>query len=113
VTIDMLPDVPLLGIFDIYVFEGEWIEGWHQGWHTLVHVCRKWRGIVFGSPRRLDLQLFCTARTRVRETLDVWPLLPIAIWEGELDRRGMDNILAASPQAKEHPSDWRHAQGKK
>jgi hypothetical protein len=28
-----------------------------QAWHTLVHVCRKWRTVVLGSPRRLDLRL--------------------------------------------------------
>jgi hypothetical protein len=31
----------------------------------------------------------------VRETLDVWPLLPIAVWGGELDRWGVENIFAA------------------
>src|ERR1700761_3838148 len=58
VTIDMLHDVALLEIFEFYVY-GNWTEAWY----TLVHVCRKWRNIVLGSPRRLDLQLFCRART--------------------------------------------------
>jgi hypothetical protein len=91
VTIDMLPDVALLRIFDIYTFEGElsWV------WYTLVHVCRRWRSIVFGSPHRLDLQLYCRARTPVSETLDVWPLLPIAVYYYELDGWGVGNILAA------------------
>lgn len=34
VTIDMLPDVALLTVFDFYVDIEEW--------QTLVHVCRKW-----------------------------------------------------------------------
>jgi hypothetical protein len=89
-TIDMLPDVALLKIFDFYVDE-KWIEAWH----TLVHVCRKWRNIVFGSPRRLDLRLYCTARTPVRETLDVWPQLPIAVWGNCHNVWGMNNIIAA------------------
>jgi hypothetical protein len=44
-----------------------------------VHVCRKWRNVVFGSPRRLDLRLYCNAKTPVRKMLDVWPPLPIVI----------------------------------
>ena len=71
----MLPDVALLEIFDFYV--GDTYE--KQAWHTLVHVCQKWRDVVFGSPRRLNLRLVCGVRTPVRETLDVWPLLPIVI----------------------------------
>jgi hypothetical protein len=95
-TIDMLPDVALLKIFDCYV-NGEQ-PGIHrsriEAWHTLVHVCRNWRNVVFGSPRRLGLQLCCTEATPVRETLDIWPPLPILvsyyspIW-------GMDNTFAA------------------
>ena len=64
VTINMVPDVALLTIFDIYMDE-EKIETWQ----TLVHVCRKWRNIVFGSPRRLNLRLFCTARALRRRKL--------------------------------------------
>jgi hypothetical protein len=90
VTIDMLPDVALLRIFDFYVYE-EQIEVWH----TLVHVCRKWRNLIFGSPRRLDLRLHCMARTPVKEMLDVWPLLPIAVWSNGHKKWGVDNIVAA------------------
>ena len=87
-TIDILPEVALLEIFEFYVIE-EPIEAWQ----TLVHVCRKWRNVVFGSTRRLDLRLFCTGTTPVRETLDVWPPLPIIIrlYGGITD--GVDNII--------------------
>ena len=74
-TIDMLPDVALLEIFDFYV--GDTYK--KQAWHTLVHVCRKWRYVAFGSPRRLNLRLVCGVTTPVRETPDVWPPLPIVI----------------------------------
>jgi hypothetical protein len=87
VTIDILPDVVLLEIFDSHVDKG-------QAWHTLVHVCRKWRNVVFGSPRRLDLRLQCNARTPVREMLDVWPPLPIVIGHS-YEKWGDDNIIAA------------------
>jgi hypothetical protein len=106
VTIDMLPDVALLKLFDCYmeqareeeydtarsVEENDSLK--IQAWHTLVHVCRKWRTIVLGSPRRLDLRLFCTDTTPVKETLAVWPPLPIVIG---LDRQStqMDNIIVA------------------
>jgi hypothetical protein len=89
VTVDMLPDVALLEIFDHYV-SGEWIEEWI----TLVHVCRKWRDAVFGSPRRLNLLLFCGSRTPVREMLDVWPSLPIVVGVYDVDIEDDDNIIA-------------------
>jgi len=88
VPVDMLPDVALLELFDFYVNEAGRIEKWH----TLVHVCQRWRRVVFESPRRLGLQLFCTARKLGRETLDLWPPLPIVIRHGYL---AMDNIVAA------------------
>jgi hypothetical protein len=53
VTIDMLPEVALLKIFDFHANED---EEQIEAWHTLVHVCRKWRNIVFASPCRLDLR---------------------------------------------------------
>ena len=87
---DILPDVALLEIFDFYVD-----EAWVEAWYTLVHVCRKWRNVVFGSPRRLHLRLHCTARTPVREMLDVWPLLPIVIRASGREMYGDDNIIAA------------------
>ena len=92
VTIDMLSDVALLEIFHFYVKErGIWIENWH----TLVHVCRKWRNIVFESPRRLNLRLLCRPSTPVREMLGIWPLLPIVMsiqfydleWLGKIPNR--------------------------
>ena len=89
-TIDMFPDVALLKIFDFYVD-----QPWMDKWYTLVHVCRKWRNVVFGSPRRLNLQLWCKAGTPVRETLDVWPPLPIAVVDDGDGKWGVDNFIAA------------------
>jgi len=48
-------------------------------WHRLAHVCRRWRHVVFASPRRLGLHIVCTEKTPVRESLDIWPPLPIII----------------------------------
>jgi hypothetical protein len=93
VTTDMLPDVALLEIFDFYI---DWAG--INAWRTLVHVCRKWRIVVFGSPRRLDLKLYCTPRMPVRKMLDVWPHLPLEIeaFRHEMwDVARVDNVVAA------------------
>ena len=81
----MLPDDVLLEIFDFLVEEEVVrpfrvnIEAYIEEWQTLVHVCRRWRSLVFKSPRRLNLRLFCSNRTPARDTLDVWPALPLVI----------------------------------
>src|SRR5258708_4912736 len=90
VTIDGLPDITLLEIFDCYVNQEDQTI---QAWHTLVHMCRKWRAVVFGSPLRLNLRLFCTEKTPVREMLAIWPPLPIIV--RQLGSRRIDNIMAA------------------
>ena len=83
-TFNALPDDVLLGTFELYLGKDvpEYIAYDHNydGWKTLVHVCRRWRCIVFASPHRLDLKLYCTRQRLVNsETLDVWPALPIVI----------------------------------
>ena len=79
VTIDILPDDILLEIFHFCQLEGmsKFDVTWE--WEKLVHVCRRWRHLVFASPRHLDLRLVCTLRTRAREMLDIWPAIPIII----------------------------------
>ena len=101
VTVDMLPDIALLKIFDCYVnqargfAEGEGTNWFNtQAWHTLVHVCRKWRSIVLESPRRPDLRLLCTEKTRAKETLAVWPPLPIVIGQYGYSKRMGNTIVA-------------------
>ena len=85
--VDILPDDVLLAIFD---FCAEL-----EAWQTLVHVCRRWRSVVFGSPRRLDLQLVCSAKTPARATLDIWPALPLVILcDTDRPLENVDNIVA-------------------
>jgi hypothetical protein len=90
VTIDALPDNALLDIFDFYMVEvrdrrAMWKSRWkpnvEDAWHPLVHVCQRWRHIVFASPCRLCLELLCTNTNRrpARKDLDIWPALPIVI----------------------------------
>ena len=80
----MLPDIALLRLFDFYLVEARIGRMWFnletvETWSALVHVCQKWRNVVFGLPRCLDLRLFYTTDTPVSEMFDIWPLLPIAI----------------------------------
>jgi F-box-like len=100
-TIDMLPDNALLKIFDSFVDDNDNIDAWH----LLVHVCRKWRNVVFEPSRRLNLQLhYIAGRPQaVRELLDilVWPDSPIAIKLYDPPTRDVDNIVAALALA--HP----------
>ena len=100
-SIDMLPDDVLLEIFDFCVNEDpdedlhdEDFKKAAEKWQTLVHVCRRWRSVVFGSPRRLNLQLVCTSETPARDTLDVWPSLPLLIRDSDHPTEGMDDFIA-------------------
>jgi hypothetical protein len=90
VTIDVLSDDALLYVFDFYVTQASEVEAWH----TLVHVCRRWRIFVFGSPRRLNLRIECTGDTPVREKLDIWPALPIVISVDRDSTICRDNVKA-------------------
>ena len=107
---NMLTDNVLLEVFDCY------LELWNNTWKwiTLVHVCRRWRRIVFGSPRRLDLCLLCTYGTPVRRKLYCWPPFPIDIkyWANLRFRprppspKDEDNLIATL----EHPDHVRESQ---
>ncbi|KAH9981608.1 hypothetical protein BJV74DRAFT_952934 [Russula compacta] len=79
VTINMLPDIVLLEIFDFTLKDLSCHSHTIWTWAKLVHVCRLWRRIVFGSPQRLQLRVACSFRTPTRTSLDIWPALPIVI----------------------------------
>jgi hypothetical protein len=98
VTIEMLPDLALIEIFGFYIAEAldnNPFRDTKEAWIILVHVCRKWRDIVFGSPNRLNVRLFFQARRCLRMMLDTWPPLPIHIWGSESHFWEVDNIVAA------------------
>jgi hypothetical protein len=96
VTIHILPDDVLLGIFDRYGEDNLYCHTWW--WETLVHVCQRWRNVVFASPRRLHLLVACNGRTPTRRSLDIWPPFPIVVtcfpWDAR-NENGVDNIIAA------------------
>ena len=92
VTINILPDDVLLHIFFIdgyqhhedpqiyFIVDGDADRvgrlSWR--WQRLVHVCFRWRSIVFASPNFLDLRLVCGPGTPT-ELTSIWPPLPIII----------------------------------
>ena len=97
-SIDTLPDDVLLEVFNLHGYYDDDVFGEERekAWQTLVHVCRRWRWIVFGSPRRLNLQLVCTLRTPAKDMLDVWPALPLSIVSHDDNPTGgVENIIAA------------------
>ena len=104
-TIDDLPDEVLLEIFDSYVFK---YQDWDlrqpgnyviqnlmkiESWQSLVHVCRRWRGLVFGSPRYLNLHLCYTPGRFSGKSLDVWPALPLVIHD-TVNKESLDDVIA-------------------
>ena len=98
--IDVLPDNVLLETFEFYLGKDDPVRlGRIYGhdydeWQTLVHVCRRWRCIVFASPRRLDLKLYCTGKRLVDS--NTWPALPIVIVTEDMQsKEEAINIIAA------------------
>ena len=88
ISIDMLSDDVLLAVFDFCAGDNPLIfVARHEieAWHSLVHVCQRWRSIVFASPCRLNLRLFCSSVTPP-DALDVWPALPLLISDHRLSR---------------------------
>jgi F-box-like len=102
IRIDVLPDDVLLEIFDFYMVpSGGYSKTTIEAWQSLIHVCRRWRYLIFGSPRRLNLRLYCTPFTPTRDKLDVWPALPLVVASGDtgLPSSCTDNIIAALEQS--------------
>jgi hypothetical protein len=101
--IDALPDDALLEIFDFCVgTRSSWFEGKArvEEWQPLVHVCRRWRILILRSPRRLNLQLYCSPETPARDTLHVWPPLPLIVRGYSMaSSSGMDNVIASLGQS--------------
>ena len=89
-TIARLTDNALLEIFyfyqDFYRIDPTFFDPSYRGpvmplhkWRRLMHVCRRWRQIIFESPCRLNLQILCTRGIRFKKSLGIWPDFPIAI----------------------------------
>ncbi|KAH9167714.1 hypothetical protein EDB89DRAFT_112347 [Lactarius sanguifluus] len=97
-TINMLPDDVLLDIFDFHI-----IEFYPRTQDRLMHVCRRWRQVIFASPFRLQIRLHCTPGDPVRKILGFLPAIPIHVDYCIYDNLAPDdedNVLAAL----EHPN---------
>jgi hypothetical protein len=99
-TMSVLPDNVLLEVFDFYRKNHDYTCHDVWKWHLLVHVCQRWRQVIFASPRHLNLQLLCTFGTPVRKNLSIWPPFPIAVEYVSYPQRGLtpsdeDNVIAA------------------
>ena len=93
ISVDTLPDDVILAIFHQYVNDDDHIEKERErAWQSLVHVSRRWRSITFESPHHLKLLLVYTERTPARDTLDVWPALPLVILCNGIEH--VDDIIA-------------------
>ena len=94
-SIDILPDDILLEVFEFLMDENLIPTLEAKWWQSLVHVCRRWRSVVFGSPRRLKLRLRCTPKTPVRDTLDIWPPIPLDVENIACRTEDIDNVVVA------------------
>jgi hypothetical protein len=95
-TVNMLSNDVLLYIFDLYRQKSKNVDDvWP--WHTLVHVCQRWRHVIFAWPYHLDLQLQLNRRsgTDVAEALDIWPANVLINIQSNLDLGNGDDIAAA------------------
>ena len=102
-AVDMLSDDILLEMFGFILSPPDF----QWKWRRLLHVCRRWRQIIFSSPLHLDLQLLCTFGTPVRKCLGYWPAFPLVIdysrsrnksFDRGIALRDMDDIFAALEQ---------------
>ena len=114
ISIDILPDEIVLYIFNFCarkVVPEPSAHGFRlpcdrkPGWRTLVHVCRRWRSIVFAVPRSLGVRLVCSGDTPVEQVLDTWPeSLPISIdvsYGGRGDERNVLRALKCKDRVRE------------
>jgi hypothetical protein len=92
-TINILPDEIFLKIFYICLHDRfmDYFEHHKGEWQRLVHVCRRWRQIIYESPRYLDLLLYCSKGTHARN-LSCWPAFPITMIYRCLDDE--DDVIA-------------------
>ena len=96
---DMLPDDVLLDIFDAHrILHSGLFDCYAWKWDRLVHVCRRWRQLIFAFPLRLRIRLHCTDGVDVKKFLGCWPAFPITVdytYGKAIAPKDEDNVLAA------------------
>ena len=94
IATDVFLEDVLVEIFDFCLQLCKGYEEWNASWEMLVHVCRRWRYIMFAAPHRLDLRLVCTNWMHMEEMLDIWPALPIELRVDDPHDFNEDNAIA-------------------
>ena len=97
--IDHFPDDLLIYIFKLYQREFDDDHECYYTWRWLavVHVCKRWRRIIFAWPHHIDVRLDCRSGTAVAKALDVWPNSPVSIRPpiNYLNESGRGDLIAA------------------
>ena len=68
-----------------------------KAWQTLVHVCQRWRQIIYASPRYFNLQLYCTDDTPFMKNVGCWPEFPLVVryYIPKDEDKDEDDLIAA------------------
>ena len=102
-TIDVFSDDELIYIFNAYRRGSEhYWQDFFWPWKTLIHVCQRWRHIVFASPHHLDVRVDCESITHVTKISDIWPGLPVGIWPTRRHKYGDIIAIALEHRHRDH-----------
>ena len=88
-AIHWLDDDILLGIFNYYRLDDEYLWNLQLLWCKLSHVCQRWRHLIYECAFHLGIHIKCTNRAPIVDTLDHLPPLPLFIDYGHR-RDGID-----------------------
>ena len=82
-----LNDDILLGIFHCYRLDE--MNGWNDrlGWRKLLHVCQRWRHLIYECSSHLGMYITCTNGAPIVDTLDHLPPLPLIVKYTSTTRR--------------------------
>ena len=95
----MLHDDVLLEIFSLCInrfHQFPWTDS--DDWQTLVHVCQRWRYLIFAFPNHLNVRLRRSREKPVREMLSIWPTLPIVVSGDVEDIEDDEDVFVALEQ---------------
>ena len=100
VTVNNLSDNILREVFAFCLSNHSPHDSWHMViWQRLVQVCQRWQQIIYGSPKYLDLHLYCSpaAREPFRKHHSHWPDFPLILnYQIGLDEdEAVDCLVAA------------------
>ena len=71
-----------------HILPGEEWSRCERWWYNLVHVCQRWRTLIFASASYLRICHVCTHGTQVGRMLTYSPILPLVVDYADETRRG-------------------------